>query len=186
MLSLRVSMETVYSTGRRWTTFGGQSESAETPTNWSSSPSRHTVSVAEGRRETIRTPASVGGAYTRTEAGSVNARILLAGTHSSVGKTTVALGLLAAWRRQGLDPAPFKAGPDYIDPGLLEEAACRPSRNLDVWLLDSAALGGVFRRGMQDGDIGVIEGVMGLFDGIGPTQEASTAAVARALDSPVI
>jgi cobyrinic acid a,c-diamide synthase len=114
-------------------------------------------------------------------------RIVIAATGSGVGKTTVTVGLIAALRAQGLIVAPFKCGPDYLDPGYHERAAGRTSHNLDGWMMGRAGVRETFVRAAQDADIAIIEGMMGLFDGAGPTtDEGSTAEVAKWLDAPVV
>ena len=114
-------------------------------------------------------------------------RLLIAGTHSGVGKTTVALGLMAAWRRRGLTVQPFKVGPDYLDPTHHAQAAGRASRNLDAWLLKPQQVRGVFEHAGEAADVSIIEGVMGMFDGYGSTNDrGSTAEMAKLLNVPVI
>lgn len=107
--------------------------------------------------------------------------IVIAGTHSGCGKTTVTLGLLAAFRKKGLMVQPFKTGPDFIDAGLHRVIAQRPSRNLDLWMCGEACVRDTFARHAADADIAVIEGVMGMYDG-----HASTAGLARFLQVPVV
>ena len=113
-------------------------------------------------------------------------RIVVAGTHSGVGKTTVASGLIAALSSEGFRVAPFKVGPDFIDPSYHTLAAGRPGRNLDAFLSGPDLIGPLFARGARGADIAVIEGVMGLFDGKGGGDLASTAHVARLLEAPIV
>ena len=114
-------------------------------------------------------------------------RIVVAGTHSGVGKTTVAAGLMAALAHKGLSVAPFKVGPDFIDPSYHALACRRPGRNLDAFLSGEALIPPLFAHGSRGADVAVIEGVMGLFDGKGGAAEyASTAHVAKLLGAPVL
>ncbi|QVI26437.1 cobyrinate a,c-diamide synthase [Mycolicibacterium neoaurum] len=117
--------------------------------------------------------------------------IVIAAPSSGSGKTTIATGLMGALRRAGRRVAPFKVGPDFIDPGYHALAAGVPGRNLDPVLVGENLIGPLYRHGVAAADIAVVEGVMGLFDGrisahhTGPAQ-GSTAQVAALLGAPVV
>jgi len=114
-------------------------------------------------------------------------RVVIGAPASGHGKTTVATGLLAAFARRGVPVAPFKVGPDYIDPGYHALAAGRPGRNLDPVLVGDSRIGPLFAHGAAGAELAVIEGVMGLYDGrVGAGDTGSTAQVAALLDAPVI
>ncbi|MGK8523353.1 cobyrinate a,c-diamide synthase [Nocardia asteroides] len=118
--------------------------------------------------------------------------VVVAAPASGSGKTTVATGLVGALRRVGHRVAPFKVGPDYIDPGYHGLAAGRPGRNLDPVLVGADRVVPLYRHGAHGCDLAVVEGVMGLFDGriddqhAGPVAEGSTAQVASLLGAPVV
>ncbi|MDP3297629.1 MAG: cobyrinate a,c-diamide synthase [Thermodesulfovibrionia bacterium] len=107
--------------------------------------------------------------------------LVIAGTHSGCGKTTVTLGILAALKKKGLRVQSFKAGPDFIDSGLHRLITGRHSRNLDLWMCGEDYVSDCFYRHSMDADISVVEGVMGLYDG-----EFSTARLSSVLNLPVI
>jgi cobyrinic acid a,c-diamide synthase len=113
--------------------------------------------------------------------------LIVAGTKSGCGKTTVSLGLMAAFTRRGLKVAAFKVGPDFIDPGHHTRITECVSRNLDGWMLSKDYNLELFRRHAANADIAIVEGVMGLFDGYdGKSEAGSTAQMAKWLDLPVI
>jgi cobyrinic acid a,c-diamide synthase len=117
--------------------------------------------------------------------------VVIAAPASGSGKTTVATGLMGALQRAGHTLAPFKVGPDFIDPGYHALAVGRPGRNLDPVLVGEELVGPLYRHGSAGANIAVVEGVMGLFDGrIEPnatgTARGSTAHVATLLGAPVI
>jgi len=113
-------------------------------------------------------------------------RIVIGGTWSGCGKTTVARGLMAAFAARGLRVQPFKVGPDFIDPTHHTAICGRISRNLDPFMMGTGEVSSVFARASEGADLAVIEGVMGLFDGVDGGPVASTAHVAELLSAPII
>src|SRR5512144_2902380 len=115
------------------------------------------------------------------------ARVVIGGTQSGVGKTSIALALTCALARRGTRVQTFKVGPDFLDPSYLAIASGRPCYNLDGWMMGREYVEKLVVRATADADIAVIEGVMGLFDGAGPDSlEGSTAQIASWLKAPVI
>ena len=113
--------------------------------------------------------------------------MLIAGTASGVGKTTVTLALLAAMRCRGLIVQTFKGGPDFLDTGHHTRIANRVARNIDTWMLSTEANEDVLRQAVQGADAILVEGMMGLFDGKdGATETGSSAEIAKLLRFPVV
>jgi cobyrinic acid a,c-diamide synthase len=112
---------------------------------------------------------------------------LVAGTGSGVGKTTISLALMAAFRELGHVVQPFKCGPDFLDTEHHTAICGRTSRNLDTWMLPTEANRELFQSACLGADVAIVEGMMGLFDGkAGETDEGSAAQIAKLLDLPVV
>ncbi|SFD29393.1 cobyrinic acid a,c-diamide synthase [Clostridium uliginosum] len=111
--------------------------------------------------------------------------IIISSNCSGGGKTTFTLGLMKALKERGLKVQGYKVGPDYIDTAFHKEATKIPSRNLDTFLMGEEGVKESYLKG--NGDIGIIEGVMGLYDGVGVSTKASTFDVSRTLDNmPIV
>lgn len=113
-------------------------------------------------------------------------RVVIGAATSSAGKTTITTGLMTALRARGLVVQPFKVGPDFIDPTHHTRCCGRTSRNLDPFMMGEDGVRETFARASEGADIAVIEGVMGLFDGVDGSAFGSTAHVARLLEAPVL
>ena len=113
--------------------------------------------------------------------------IVIAGTSSGVGKTSLTLGIVRALTRRGLRVQPFKVGPDFLDPTYLTRAAQRTCYNLDSWMTGSHYVKQLFHDACKDADIAIVEGVMGMFDGSDPeSNQGSTAEIASWLGAGVV
>jgi cobyrinic acid a,c-diamide synthase len=114
--------------------------------------------------------------------------LVIAGTTSGVGKTTISLAIMHAFKNnKGLLVQPFKIGPDFIDPSYHKIITGKESRTLDAWFMGREGIISTVENAIKDVDIGIIEGVMGLFDGMsGRNDFASTAYVAKLLDAPIL
>ena len=113
-------------------------------------------------------------------------RLMLCGLRGSSGKTLVALGLIGAWTARGFQVAPFKKGPDYIDPAWHSRAGSMPCRNLDTYLMGDGEIRRAVGRYGSAADLSLIEGNHGLFDGVGAEATASSAELAKLLRVPVV
>jgi len=113
-------------------------------------------------------------------------RILIAGTSSGVGKTTIALSVMAALSKKGLNVQGFKVGPDFIDPGYYRMVTGNAGRNLDTWMVGKEKTLACYMNAAGNAGISVIEGVMGFYDGKDGLGEGSTAEVAKTVKSPVL
>jgi len=114
-------------------------------------------------------------------------RVLIAADRSSAGKTTITVGLMSILSKEGQSVQPFKVGLDYIDPSYHSEVTGRFSRNLDGYLMSRRAIVEVFSHASRGADIGIVEGVRGLYEGLESLSDiGSTAQVAKILRSPVI
>lgn len=114
-------------------------------------------------------------------------RIMIAGAYSGVGKTTICAGIMAALTKRKINVAPFKTGPDYIDTAFHKFVTGNPSYNLDSWLLDEQTIRYLFNKNSNNKEIAIIEGVMGLYDGLGiEKDQGSSAYLSKILKSPVI
>ena len=113
---------------------------------------------------------------------------IIAGTNSGCGKTTVTLGIIHSLVKKKLKTSAFKIGPDYIDPSYHKAITAKPGCNLDSWMMSKETICHLINKNMELSDIGVIEGVMGLYDGISGNEypRGSSAHIAEILQIPVI
>ena len=113
-------------------------------------------------------------------------RVVIAGLRGGSGKTTLSLGLIAAWQQREGEVVAFKKGPDYIDAGWLALAAGQPCYNLDQYMMSGEQILDSFRQHTQKAQGAVVEGNRGLFDGMDADGSCSTAELAKLLQAPVI